>query len=89
MLHVPVSSMAAPIRDTQGKAIGVLAGVVDLSKPNFLDKITDNHYGKTGGYTLVVPQHRVIVTGKSHIMEQLPTSGVSPLIDHFIPFQKG
>ena len=91
MLHVPVFSMAAPIRDTQGKVIGVLAGVVDLSKPNFLDKITDNHYGKTGGYTLVVPQHRVIVTatGKSHIMEQLPAAGVSPLIDHFIQGYEG
>jgi len=86
MLHVPVFSISAPIRDPQGKVIGVLAGVVDLSKPNFLDKITDNHYGKTGEYMLVVPQHRVIVTatGKNHIMEQLPATGVSPLIDSFI-----
>ncbi len=91
MLHVPVFSMAVPIRDAQGKVIGALAGVVDLSNPNFLDKITDNHYGKTGGYMLVVPQHRMIVTatGKSHIMEQLPAIGVSPLLDHFIQGYEG
>lgn len=91
MLHAPVFSMAAPISDTQGKVIGALAGVVDLSKPNFLDKITDNHYGKTGGYMLVAPQHRVIVTatGKSHIIEQLPATGISPLLDLFIQGYEG
>ena len=29
--------IAAPIRDRQGKVIGALAGVTDLSQPNFLD----------------------------------------------------
>jgi len=90
-LHVPVFSMATPICDIHGKVIGALAGVVDLSKPNFLDKITDNYYGETGGYMLVVPQHRVIVTatGKSQLMEQLPATGVSPLIDRFIEGYEG
>ena len=45
--------MAAPIRDAQGQIIGVLAGVTDLGKINFLDKIANNRYGKTGGLSLI------------------------------------
>ena len=37
----PSIVMAVPILDAQGKVIGALAGVVYLSKPNFLDKLTD------------------------------------------------
>ncbi len=91
MLHVPIFSMATPIRDAQGKVIGALTGVVDLSKPNFLDKISDNHYGKTGGYMLVAPQNRLIVTAtdKSRIMETLPVPGINPLVDRFIQGYEG
>ena len=89
--HSPVFMMVAPIRDTKGKVIGVLTGATDLSKPNFLSKITDNRYGKTGGYLLVSPQLRTIVyaTDKKRIMEVLPDPGISPLIDRFIQGYEG
>ena len=82
----PIVGMAVPIRDAQGKVIGALAGVTDLSKPNFLDKIAGHSYGKTGGYLLVAPQYRLVVTAtdKSRIMETLPAPGINPLIDRFI-----
>jgi PAS domain S-box-containing protein len=85
-LQVPVFSMAAPIRDKAGIVIGVLVGVVDLSKPNFLDKITDSRYGKTGGYVLIAPQHKLIVTGtdKSRIMQPLTPPGINPLLDRYV-----
>ena len=51
VLSVPVFVMASPILDPQGKLLGILAGVVNLGKPTFLDNITHGHYGKTGGYT--------------------------------------
>ncbi|MEI6260628.1 MAG: histidine kinase dimerization/phosphoacceptor domain -containing protein [Deltaproteobacteria bacterium] len=91
MLHAPVFGMAAPIRDTQGKVIGALAGVIDLSKPNFLDEITENHYGKSGGYVLLIPQYRLIVTAtdKSRIMEKLPAPGINPTLDRFIQGYEG
>ncbi|MCX7166209.1 MAG: ATP-binding protein [Rhodocyclales bacterium] len=90
-LQAPVFGMAIPIRDTQGKVIGALVGVTDLSKPNFLDKIADNIYGKTGGYLLVAPKQRLIVTAteKSRIMETLPAPGINPLIDRFIQGYEG
>ncbi|MBL0124372.1 MAG: cache domain-containing protein [Betaproteobacteria bacterium] len=87
----PVFSMAAPIRDKQGSVIGALVGVTNLGIPNFLDKIAENPYGKTGGYLVVSPQHRLIVTAtdKRRIMEVLPANGVSPLIDRFIRGYEG
>ena len=65
--------------------IGALMGVTDLNKPNFLDKITDNHYGKTGDYRLVAPQHKVIITGtdKSLILQPTPAPGINPMMDQY------
>jgi len=82
----PFFSMLTPIRDTKGNIIGVLAGATDLGKPNFLSKITDHSYGKTGGYLLVSPEIRTIVyaTDKKRIMEVLPERGVNPFYDKSI-----
>jgi len=90
-MATPVFVMATPIRDMEGKVIGVLAGVTNLGVPNFLGKITDNSYGKTGGYLLVSPQIRTIVyaTDKTRIMEVLPGTGVNALIDRFIQGYEG
>ncbi len=82
----PKIIMAVPIRDNDDKVIGALAGTTDLSKPNFMDKITDNRYGKTGGYFLVASQYRLIVTAsdKTRVMQQFPAPGVVPAIDRFL-----
>ncbi|MFZ4441666.1 MAG: cache domain-containing protein, partial [Syntrophales bacterium] len=89
--HSPILPYAAPIRDTQGKVIGVVAATTDLGKPNFLTKITDHRYGKTGGYLLVSPKIRTIVyaTDKKRIMEVLPAPGRNQLIDRFVQGYEG
>ena len=89
--RAPVFVMAVPIRDAPGKVIGALSGVVSLGNPNFLDRITDNRYGKTGGYLLVEPQSRLIVTAtdKSRIMETLPAPGSVPWIDTIFQGYRG
>ncbi len=51
-LQAPLFGMTVPIRTPQGEVIGALSGVTNLSLPNFLDKIGQNHYGKSGGYVL-------------------------------------
>jgi PAS domain S-box-containing protein len=85
-LMAPAFAMAVPIRDAQGKVIGALAGATDLSKPNFLDKIAQNNYGKTGGYLLAAPQYKLYITGtdKSRIMQPTPAPGVNPLLDRYM-----
>lgn len=85
-LEMPLFAMAVPIRDAQNKVIGVLLGMINLTTPSFLDGITEGRYGKTGGYLLIAPQRRLVIsaTDKSHVMEVLPAPGINPLIDRFI-----
>ena len=90
-LHAPMFVMATPIRNAQGKVIGALAGVTNLATPNFLDRMTNSRYGKDGGYLLVAPQHRLIVTAsnKSRILEKLPAPGMNPSSNRFIQSYDG
>ena len=91
VLPLPVVSMAVPFRDRQGAVRGALVGVVDLSKPNFLDKIAGNPYGKSGGFVIVDRRHRMVVTGsdRQRIIEPLPAPGISPALDRFIQGNEG
>ena len=90
-LKAPVFVMAVPIRDPQQNVIGTLAGVVNLGKPNFLDRITEGHYGKTGGFHLVAAQHRLIVAASDmrRIMEALPAPGINSIVDRNIAGYEG
>ncbi|WP_291994963.1 cache domain-containing protein [Candidatus Accumulibacter sp. ACC003] len=85
-LQAPLFGMTVPIRNAHGQVIGGLSGVVNLGMANFLDHITRNRYGRTGGYVLVAPQYRQIITAtdKSRVMATLPAPGVNPTIDRFI-----
>ena len=85
-LGAPVFGMAVPIRDAAGRTIGALAGVINLGTRSFIDRITDRSYGTTGGYLLVAPQYRLVVTAtdKRRIMQELPAPGLNPGIDRFV-----
>jgi len=89
--RLPVFDMAVPIRNAEDKVIGALVGEINLGTPNFLSRITDSTYGRTGGAFLVTPQNRTIVAAfdKSRIMEVLPPPGVSPWIDRFMQGYEG
>ncbi|MFA6311107.1 MAG: EAL domain-containing protein [Sterolibacterium sp.] len=91
VLKRPVFGMAVPIRDARGTIIGALSGVTNLSKPNFLDAITEGNYGQTGGLLLIAPEYRLIVaaTDKSRIMETLPAPSVNLAIDRFVGGYEG
>ena len=90
-LQAPIFHMTVPVRDAQGKVIAALSGVTNLGLPNFLDKISRNRYGKTGGYLVVAPQYRLIVTAtdKTRVMETMPASGVNALVDRRIQGGEG
>jgi diguanylate cyclase (GGDEF)-like protein/PAS domain S-box-containing protein len=90
-LRVPVFAMTVPIRNAQGRVIGAISGVVDLSKPNFLDKIMQTPYGRTGGFLLIAPKYRQIVTAtdKKRVMEVLPVAGVNRYVDRNIAGYEG
>jgi len=90
-LQVPVFGIAVPIQNSRGDVVGSLVGVVNLDATNFLDKITANPYGKTGGYIINAPQQRLIITATDNrrIMETLPPRGANWLIDRFIDGYEG
>jgi diguanylate cyclase (GGDEF)-like protein/PAS domain S-box-containing protein len=90
-LDAPVFGITAPIHDKRGHVIGALAGVINLGKPSFLDMISEHRYGKTGGYLLIAPQHKLFVTAtdKSRIMQPIPAPGVNPLFDRYIAGYEG
>jgi diguanylate cyclase (GGDEF)-like protein/PAS domain S-box-containing protein len=90
-LNAPVVVIASPIRDTEGKVIGALMGGINLGIPNFLDKIVESRYGKTGDYFLVSPQYRLNITSsdKTRIMEALPAPGIHRGMDRFLQGYEG
>ena len=51
--HSPIFGIAMPMRDAYGQILGVLVGVTNLEKSNFLDQITNSPYGKSGGLPTV------------------------------------
>jgi diguanylate cyclase (GGDEF)-like protein/PAS domain S-box-containing protein len=87
----PIFAMSVPVYDAQGKVIGVLVGVTNLGKPNFLDTLTNSQYGKTGGYLLIHAPSRQIITAtdKKRIMEVLPAAGVNRYVDRNIAGYEG
>lgn len=91
VLPTPTVGMTVPIRDAHGRIIGALSGLTNLALPNFLDDVTSGAYGKTGGYMLVAPRHRLVVTAtdKQRVMEKLPEQGGIVLVDRFIQGYEG
>jgi diguanylate cyclase (GGDEF)-like protein/PAS domain S-box-containing protein len=86
VLGTPLFNMVVPIQDAQGTIVAALVGVTDLGKPNFLDKVFQNKYSKTGYFLLEDAKYRLIITGtdKRRIMEALPPPGVNNLIDRHV-----
>ena len=91
VLGKPVIGLAVPIRDERQRVIAVLTGVVDIGQPNFLDRITDSRYGRTGGYLLFAPGHQLIVaaTDRSRILQPAPAPGVNPMYDRYVAGYEG
>ena len=90
-LKAPIFSIVVPIRDDDGTVIGSIAGTINLGLPNFLDKLAVARYGKSGGYLLIAPQYRLIVTAsdKSRVMEALPPLGAIPAMDRLFAGGQG
>ena len=90
-LQSPVLTIAVPKRDDSGNVIGVLAGITDLGKPNFLDNVVQSSYGKSGGYLLIAPQHKLIIsaTDKSRVMQPVPAAGFNAMLDQYMQGYEG
>ncbi len=76
LVHNRIFVMAVPVKDAHGNVIGALMGVTDLDKPNFLDLIGAQPYGKTGGFVLICRYPFMVLSsrGKAHSMQKVNAS---------------
>ena len=83
IIAAPVFGISAAIRNGKGEVIGVMSGITDLSKPNFLDQFTQNRFGQTGGYFLVSRSARLIITAtdRDRTMQHVAAPGLIPAVD--------
>ena len=90
-LKAPIFALGMPIRNPQGHIVGALVGATRLDKPNFLDQPIQGFQGQSGGYLLVAPQQRLVITASdtSRVMEVLPPAGASLALDRFIQGYEG
>ena len=90
-LGAPIFSIVTPLRDAAGAVVGTLVATINLGKPSFLDKIAHGQYGKTGGFLLIAPQHKLFVTAsdKTRIMQPLPAPGMNTMHDRYMQGYEG
>ena len=90
-LNRPVFSMSVPLRNAQGQVLGALVGVIDLAQANFLEHAISRRYGASGGYLLVSPKQRMIISASDQrrAMEKLPAPGIIPAVDRYLAGYEG
>jgi diguanylate cyclase (GGDEF)-like protein len=87
----PFIVFAAPVRDTAGSVVAVLAGVALLNTPGFLDLMQETRLGATGGFLLISPEDRLFVASSDPAMTLTPTPppGVNLLHDRAMSGYRG
>ena len=87
----PIIIFAAPVRDTEGSVVAVLAGVALLNTPGFLDLMQESRLGTSGGFLLISPTDRLFVASSDPTMILAPTPppGVNHLHDRAMSGYRG
>jgi diguanylate cyclase (GGDEF)-like protein/PAS domain S-box-containing protein len=86
----PFVVLTAPVLDRRGNVAAVLAGSLDLMRPNFLGKLGTASVGKTGSFALLGRDRTVIISRDAdRIMSQGPAPGVSPYFDRAVAGEAG
>lgn len=85
-IKAPIFGIGVPVRDKSGQIVAALAGVINLSEANFMDRIETSYVSGSGSYLLIDATHRVIVASsdKTRLMELLPGPLENPVLDKFI-----
>ncbi|MDY7578211.1 diguanylate cyclase [Herbaspirillum sp. RTI4] len=79
----PVLIMAVPVRDTEQRVVAVLAGVVELNAPGFLDLFQDTRFSAHGGILLISAEDKLFVASSdpAMVLKSTPASGINLLHD--------
>jgi len=86
----PFVVLVAPVLDRRGNVAAVLAGSLDLMRPNFLGKLGTASVGKTGSFALLGRDRTIIISRDTdRIMSPGPAPGVSPYFDRAVAGEAG
>jgi len=87
----PEFVVAEPVRSAQGQVIGVVAGVVDLGRPNFLDMFSTSLTPRSDKYRLISPQYQLIVTtsDRSQVVQKMTAPALEGLLKQYLQGYKG
>lgn len=79
----PILIMAAPVHDAAKRVVAVLAGVVVLNTPGFLDRLQTTRLGASGGFLLISPADKLFVSASdpTMIFKPTPAPGMNLLHD--------
>lgn len=90
ILRKPVVIVTAPLLDASGQSIGVLAGIIDLTRPNVLGNLSKARFGETGYFQVISPD-RVIVAdpNPARILQPGPQPGQIPALDRALAGEGG
>jgi two-component system NtrC family sensor kinase len=81
----PAISFTAPLRDNSGNMVGVLAGVLDLTRDNMLGRVARTRIGKTGYLYLYSTDRTMIMhPDPDRILKQDVPLGANVLFDRAI-----
>ena len=58
----PLVILSTPVRGVDGSVLGVLAGVIDLGRANFIDALQLQADGRASDYAVVARQTRTVIT---------------------------
>ncbi|MCC7166981.1 MAG: diguanylate cyclase [Rhodospirillales bacterium] len=88
---VPVLPMAAPVKDSSGTVVAVVAGVAALAAPGFLDLLQERRIGETGGFLVISPKDQIFVaaTKKDLVFKPTAAPGVNSLHDRALAGWRG
>lgn len=82
----PTVPIAVPLHNRYGATAGMLVGLVRLSDPLMVGQLKQTRLGKSGYFLVVSPRDRLIVSAPDveRILQPLPPTGVSPLLDRLL-----
>ena len=82
-VKVPVLPMAIPLRDADGKIMGVLVGISPLDSPNFMGTLRAAQVGSTGGLLLISPRDKLFIAASDQnlVLTATPNEGEHPQHD--------
>ncbi|MET3431665.1 diguanylate cyclase (GGDEF)-like protein [Herbaspirillum seropedicae] len=87
----PIMAVLTPVRDADGRVVGILGGSTELTAAGFLDHLQRAQLGPTGSFLLISPEQRMIVASSDEalVYTRLPAAGQDLLMDQALQGFRG